>query len=110
MWRPDDPLDTYGLAHFGSVAGDAMVAIALAGAVVFEIPPPEAGVGGGGFLRGATCPRGGGGAVRVRGFVRGPAARPRGTASGDLVGGGRAPSRGVHLRRAPVRHPAPVPL
>ncbi len=31
MWRSDDPLDTYGLAHFGSVAGDAMVAIALAG-------------------------------------------------------------------------------
>ncbi len=38
MWRSDDPLDTYGLAHFGSVAGDAMVAIALAGSVFFEHP------------------------------------------------------------------------
>jgi hypothetical protein len=43
MWRSDDPLDTYGLAHFGSVAGDAMVAIALAGSVFFEIPVGEAG-------------------------------------------------------------------
>jgi hypothetical protein len=42
MWRSDDPLDTYGLAHMGSVAGDAFVAIALAGSIFFEIPPPEA--------------------------------------------------------------------
>jgi hypothetical protein len=50
MWRSDDPLDTYGLAHFGSVAGDAMVAIALAGSVFFEIPPPEAEVKVAAFL------------------------------------------------------------
>jgi hypothetical protein len=43
MWRSDDPLDTYGLAHLGSVAGDAMVAIALAGSVFFEIPVGKAG-------------------------------------------------------------------
>jgi hypothetical protein len=43
MWRSEDPLDTYGLAHLGSVAGDAMVAIALAGSVFFEIPVGEAG-------------------------------------------------------------------
>jgi hypothetical protein len=41
MWRSDDPLDTYGLAHLGSVAGDAMVAIALAGSVFFNIPVGE---------------------------------------------------------------------
>jgi hypothetical protein len=38
MWRSDDPLETYGLAHLGSVAGDAMVAVALAGSIFFEIP------------------------------------------------------------------------
>jgi hypothetical protein len=42
MWRSDDPLDTYGLAHLGSVAGDAMVAIALAGSVFFDLPVGEA--------------------------------------------------------------------
>jgi hypothetical protein len=41
MWRSDDPLDTYGLAHFGSVAGDALVAIALAGSLFFDIPIGE---------------------------------------------------------------------
>ena len=41
MWRSDDPLDTYGLAHFGSVAGDALVAIALAGSLFFDIPVGE---------------------------------------------------------------------
>ena len=50
MWRSEDPLDTYGLAHFGSVAGDAMVAIALAGSLFFKIPPPEAKVKLAGFL------------------------------------------------------------
>jgi hypothetical protein len=43
MWRSEDPLDTYGLAHFGSVAGDAMVAIALAESVFFKIPVGQAG-------------------------------------------------------------------
>jgi hypothetical protein len=42
MWRSDDPLDTYGLAHLGSVAGDAMVAVALAGSIFFDIPVGEA--------------------------------------------------------------------
>jgi len=42
MWRSEDPLDTYGLAHLGSVAGDAMVAVALAGSVFFEVPVGEA--------------------------------------------------------------------
>ena len=50
MWRSDDPLDTYGLAHFGSVAGDAMVAIALAGSIFFDIPPPNAKVKVAAFL------------------------------------------------------------
>jgi hypothetical protein len=42
MWRSEEPLDTYGLAHFASVAGDAMVAIALADSIFFEIPPGQA--------------------------------------------------------------------
>ncbi len=42
MWRSQDPLDTFGLAHLGSVAGDTMVAIALAGSVFFELPVGEA--------------------------------------------------------------------
>ena len=42
MWRSEDPLETYGLAHLGSVAGDAMVAVALAGSVFFDIPVGEA--------------------------------------------------------------------
>ena len=41
MWRSDAPLDTYGLAHFGSVAGDALVAIALAGSLFFDLPVGE---------------------------------------------------------------------
>ena len=43
MWRSQDPLDTYGLAHFGSVAGDTMVAIALADSIFFAIPPGDTG-------------------------------------------------------------------
>jgi hypothetical protein len=50
MWRSDDPLDTYGLAHLGSAAGDAMVAIALAGSIFFEIPVDKAKVQVAGFL------------------------------------------------------------
>lgn len=42
MWRSSDPLDTYGLAHLGSAAGDAMVAVALAGSIFFEVPVGEA--------------------------------------------------------------------
>jgi hypothetical protein len=42
MWVSEDPLDTYGLAHLGSAAGDAMVAIALAGSIFFDVPVGEA--------------------------------------------------------------------
>ena len=42
MWRSDQPLERYGLAHLASVAGDAFVAIALAGSVFFDLPVPEA--------------------------------------------------------------------
>jgi hypothetical protein len=41
MWRSDQPLERYGLAHLVSVAGDAFVAIALAGSV-FDLPVGQA--------------------------------------------------------------------
>ena len=56
MWRSDDPLDTYGLAHFGSVAGDAMVAIALADSIFFQIPPEQAELKVAGFLALTVAP------------------------------------------------------
>src|SRR4029453_4326777 len=40
MWRSDDPLDTYGLAHFGSVAGGARGGGGPAGGGFFQKPPP----------------------------------------------------------------------
>ncbi len=42
MWASRDPIDTYGLAHLGSTMGDAMVAIALAGSVFFDLPVGQA--------------------------------------------------------------------
>ncbi|MEX0743449.1 MAG: hypothetical protein WD248_03730 [Actinomycetota bacterium] len=42
MWRSNEPLESYGLAHLASVAGDAFVAIALAGSVFFDVPVGEA--------------------------------------------------------------------
>lgn len=42
MWRSDQPLDTYGLCHMTSVAGDALIAIALADSVFFSIPAGQA--------------------------------------------------------------------
>jgi hypothetical protein len=42
LWASDDPLDTYALVHLASAAGDAMVAIALAGSIFFEVPVGEA--------------------------------------------------------------------
>ncbi len=42
LWASDDPLDTYALCHLASAAGDAMVAIALAGSIFFELPPDQA--------------------------------------------------------------------
>jgi hypothetical protein len=42
MWRSDQPLERYGLAHFASVAGDTFVAFALAGSVFFDVPVGEA--------------------------------------------------------------------
>jgi len=42
LWVSDDPLDTYALVHLASAAGDAMVAIALAGSIFFDVPVGEA--------------------------------------------------------------------
>ena len=42
MWRSDQPLERYGLAHLASVAGDTFVAFALAGSVFFDVPVGEA--------------------------------------------------------------------
>ncbi len=42
MWRSREPLDTYGLCHLTSVAGDALLAIALADSVFFSIPVGQA--------------------------------------------------------------------
>jgi hypothetical protein len=42
LWVSDDPLDTYALVHLASAAGDAMVAIALAGSIFFDLPVGEA--------------------------------------------------------------------
>jgi hypothetical protein len=42
MWRSDDPLDAYTLVHMASVAGDALVAIALADSVFFSLPVGKA--------------------------------------------------------------------
>jgi hypothetical protein len=42
MWRSDRPLDRYGLCHFASVAGDALLAISLADSVFFSLPVGEA--------------------------------------------------------------------
>lgn len=42
MWRSEQPLERYGLAHFASVAGDTFVAFALAGSIFFDVPVGEA--------------------------------------------------------------------
>jgi hypothetical protein len=42
MWRSKEPLDGYGLVHFTSAAGDALIALALADSVFFSIPVDEA--------------------------------------------------------------------
>lgn len=42
MWSSNEPLDTYGLVHMSSVAGDALVAIALADSVFFSLPVDQA--------------------------------------------------------------------
>jgi hypothetical protein len=42
LWVSDDPLETYSLVHLASAAGDAMVAIALAGSIFFAVPVGEA--------------------------------------------------------------------
>jgi hypothetical protein len=42
LWMSDDPLDRFGLVHLGSAAGDAMVAVALAGTIFFDVPVGEA--------------------------------------------------------------------
>jgi hypothetical protein len=42
LWRSSDPIDTYALCHFTSVAGDALLAVALADSVFFSLPAGEA--------------------------------------------------------------------
>lgn len=42
MWRSSDPLDTFALCHFTSVAGDTLLAVALADSVFFSLPVGEA--------------------------------------------------------------------
>ena len=102
MWRSDDPLDTYGLAHFGSVAGDAMVAIALAGSVFFEIPVGKAGVKVAAFLALTIAPLAVAGPFLVPLLDRaGPGARSRSAR--------RSAEPWSACTRPPVRHAAAVP-
>lgn len=42
LWDSDEPLDAYALVHLASVAGDALVAIALADSVFFSLPVGQA--------------------------------------------------------------------
>ncbi len=42
MWESDRPLDAYGLVQMTSVAGDALLAIALADSVFFSVPVGQA--------------------------------------------------------------------
>jgi len=42
MWGSEHPLDRYGLVQLSSSAGDALVAIALAGSIFFDVPVGEA--------------------------------------------------------------------
>ncbi|MFB3738080.1 MAG: hypothetical protein ACE14W_03840 [Candidatus Velamenicoccus archaeovorus] len=42
LWVSEDPVDTYALVHMASAGGDAMVAIALAGSIFFDIPVGDA--------------------------------------------------------------------
>jgi Major Facilitator Superfamily len=42
MWRSGEPLDTYGLCHMASVAGDTLLAVALADSIFFSLPVGQA--------------------------------------------------------------------
>jgi hypothetical protein len=42
MWGSPEAIDSYGLVHLGSAAGDAMVAVALADSIFFSVPVGEA--------------------------------------------------------------------
>ncbi len=42
MWRSDQPIDRYGLCHFTSTAGDALLVISLADSVFFSLPVGQA--------------------------------------------------------------------
>jgi hypothetical protein len=42
MWRSADPIDAYGLNHLTSVAGDALLAIALSDSIFFSVPVGQA--------------------------------------------------------------------
>jgi hypothetical protein len=42
MWDSEDPLDAYGLVQMTAAAGDALLAVALAGSVFFSVPVGQA--------------------------------------------------------------------
>jgi len=42
MWRSADPIDAFGLNHLTSVAGDALLAIALSDSIFFSVPVGQA--------------------------------------------------------------------
>jgi hypothetical protein len=50
MWRSADPIDAYALNHMTSVAGDALLAVALADSVFFSLPVGESRVRAAAFL------------------------------------------------------------
>jgi hypothetical protein len=42
MWRSSEPLGAFGLVHLASSAGEALVAVALAGSIFFDVPVGQA--------------------------------------------------------------------
>jgi Major Facilitator Superfamily len=42
MWSSEDPIDAYGLNHMASVAGDALLAVALSDSIFFSVPVGQA--------------------------------------------------------------------
>ena len=50
MWRSERPLDAYALVQLSASAADALVAIALAGSIFFDVPVGEAKVKVAGYL------------------------------------------------------------
>ena len=98
MWRSSDPIDTYGLCHLTSVAGDALLAIALADSVFFSIPVGEAKLRVAAYLAPHDA------AARARGPAARAAPRPRGSAPLDAFAARRRPvARPRDLRGPAVR-------